>query len=125
MHRGVLPVTNSLHHVARLALPLSRSCDERSPGQRDIEKRSPSTLVQCGVALLCVLGGASPASAQSPFTRAGFSAIHDTHTVFPYEHVDPASGNLLLMQTDLVLPGNAGFDLVVQRVYNSKVHPGY
>ncbi|MGE3841138.1 MAG: DUF6531 domain-containing protein [Vicinamibacterales bacterium] len=79
-----------------------------------------------GVALgvLMVLAG-SQAAAESVFSRSGFAAGRDTHTVFPYEHIDPASGNLLLVQTDLVLPGNAGFDLVVQRVYNSKVHPLY
>lgn len=68
----------------------------------------------------------SLAAAQgSPFLQRGFSAAHDTHTVFPYEHVDPLSGNLLLVTTDLTLPGNAGFDLVVQRVYNSKIHPHF
>jgi hypothetical protein len=39
--------------------------------------------------------------------------------------VDPASGTLLLSDTDLVLPGNAGLDLVVRRFYNSGVRPGF
>jgi YD repeat-containing protein len=63
--------------------------------------------------------------AQSPLVGAGFAPGRDTHTVLPYEHVDPMSGNLVLVTTDLVLPGNAGLDLVVQRVYNSKIHPRY
>lgn len=37
----------------------------------------------------------------------------------PWEHVDPFTGNVILRFTDVVLPGNAGFDLVVQRTYNS------
>jgi hypothetical protein len=37
------------------------------------------------------------------------------------EHIDPMTGNLPLTFTDLVLPGNAGFDLKIQRIYNSKI----
>ena len=37
------------------------------------------------------------------------------------ESVAPFTGNLSLVQTDLVLPGNGGFDLKVQRVYNSRI----
>jgi hypothetical protein len=81
------------------------------------------------VLVIGIVAGLSSASAAnspfSPFTQTGFSGLHDTHTVFPYEHVDPAPGGLVLVQTDLVLPGNAGFNLVVQRVYNSKIHPFY
>jgi hypothetical protein len=43
----------------------------------------------------------------------------------PFEQVDPLSGNLVVTATDLVLPGNAGFDLRVQRFYNSGIYPGY
>jgi hypothetical protein len=80
----------------------------------------------CGLGILVVAGGEGRAqSAFSPFIQAGFIAGRDLHTVFPYEHVDPASGGLVLVQTDLVLPGNAGFDLVIARTYSSKVHPRY
>lgn len=37
------------------------------------------------------------------------------------ESVAPFTGNLSLVQTDLVLPGNGGMDLKVQRVYNSRI----
>lgn len=37
------------------------------------------------------------------------------------ESVAPFTGNLSLVHTDLVLPGNGGFDLKVQRVYNSRI----
>jgi YD repeat-containing protein len=43
----------------------------------------------------------------------------------PFEHVNPLSGNLVVTATDLVLPGNAGFDLAITRVYNSAIYPGY
>ena len=53
----------------------------------------------------------SASRAQAIFDGTGFASGRDTHTVFPYEHVDPLSGNLLLRTTDLSLPGNAGMNL--------------
>jgi YD repeat-containing protein len=38
----------------------------------------------------------------------------------PWEHYDPASGNLVLTFNDLVLPGDAGRPLVFQRTYNNQ-----
>lgn len=35
------------------------------------------------------------------------------------------SGTLSIVATDLVLPGNAGFNLTVQRVYSSDIYPDY
>ena len=43
----------------------------------------------------------------------------------PNEAIDPFSGNLVLYHTDLRLPGVAGLDLNLQRVYNSKIHRNY
>ena len=76
------------------------------------------------VLLLLALTAAAHAQS-SPFLQRGAPVARDTHTAFPYEHVDPLSGNLLLVTTDLALPGNAGFDLAVTRVYNSKIHPRF
>ena len=39
----------------------------------------------------------------------------------PEEYVNVFSGNLLLAHTDLTLPGNGGFDVKLQRTYNSKL----
>jgi len=36
----------------------------------------------------------------------------------PNESIDPFSGALSLVHTDLVLPGNGGLDIVVQRSYS-------
>ena len=63
--------------------------------------------------------------AETPHGATGFAPTRSTHSVAPFEHVDPFSGNLLLTFTDLVLPGNAGLNLVVQRTYNSKIHRDY
>jgi YD repeat-containing protein len=65
------------------------------------------------------------AVAQTPFSHGGFDTRHPPSSSIPIEHVDPASGTLTVAQTDLVLPGNAGFDLVIARVYNSGVYPNY
>jgi hypothetical protein len=74
-------------------------------------------------ALLLVLALAFPDAlgANEVFDARGFSPNRPTSTHLPFEHVDPLTGNLLLVFTDLALPGNAGFDLVIQRTYNSKV----
>jgi YD repeat-containing protein len=65
------------------------------------------------------------ARAQTPFAHGGLDAQHPGSSVLPNEQVDPASGALTIVSTDLVLPGNAGFNLAVTRVYNSNVYPSY
>lgn len=37
------------------------------------------------------------------------------------ENVNPYSGNLTLVHTDIILPGNSGLDLKIMRVYNSAI----
>lgn len=65
---------------------------------------------------------ARPLSAQDnyEYDARGFSAHRETFNQFPWEHVDPMTGNLILTFTDFDLPGNAGFDLKISRTYNSK-----
>jgi YD repeat-containing protein len=60
--------------------------------------------------------------AQNLFGDAGFVAGRGTYSAVPYEHVDPLSGNLIVVVTDLSLPGNTGLELKVTRSYNSKFH---
>src|SRR5262249_40052568 len=67
----------------------------------------------------------APVAAQTVFDQNGFGVNHGSYTVLPYEYIDPLSGNLILVVTDLTLPGNAGLNLSVQRVYNSAVYPHY
>lgn len=56
---------------------------------------------------------------------AGFPENRTTYSAAPSEHVDPSSGAFIVSQVDLALPGNAGLDLVVQRVYSSSIFPNY
>lgn len=37
------------------------------------------------------------------------------------EYIDPFSGNLYIVQSDLHLPGNGGLDLTIMRTYNSQI----
>jgi YD repeat-containing protein len=53
-------------------------------------------------------------------TTAGIQQNHDYFSGMPAENIDSKSGSLVLTFTDLVLPGNAGSELRVQRTYNSK-----
>lgn len=75
--------------------------------------------------LLVALLGISSAHGQTPFFHQGLDTLHPPDSALPNEQVDPASGTLTVVATDLVLPGNAGFNLAVTRVYNSSVYPDY
>ena len=80
------------------------------------------------LAIIIVLGAllvGERATAQSPFKHQGLDLLHPPDSALPNEQVDPASGTLTVVATDLVLPGNAGLSLAVQRVYNSAVFPDY
>ena len=64
-----------------------------------------------------------PAMAADPvFDATGFNAHREYFSELPYEHIDPLTGGLVLTFTDLVLPGNAGFNLKIQRSYSSKIY---
>lgn len=75
--------------------------------------------------LILALSAAPAAFADNPFDARGLDRHRQTFNQLPFEHIDPLTGNLLLTFTDLVLPGNAGFDLRIQRTYNSKIHRNY
>jgi YD repeat-containing protein len=65
--------------------------------------------------------GAASASAQTNlFNAEGSPGARGTYGSFPYEQVDPLSGNLIISVTDLSLPGP--IPLSVTRTYNSKFH---
>lgn len=61
----------------------------------------------------------------SVYDQKGLSAPRGFSAQAPNEMVDPFSGNLIIRHTDLHLPGIAGLDLTLQRVYNSKIHRNY
>ena len=59
------------------------------------------------------------------FDTRGFNSNRAFFSQLPFEHIDPFNGNVLLTFTDLELPGNAGFNLKIQRTYNSKIFTDY
>jgi Domain of unknown function (DUF6531) len=80
-------------------------------------------LLVATVALL--LRSANADGADRVFDARGFDPHRPFFSQLPFEHIDPLTGNLLLTFTDLVLPGNAGFDVKIQRTYNSKIYKDY
>jgi YD repeat-containing protein len=52
------------------------------------------------------------------FDAKGFQKNRDYFSQLPFEHIDTLTGNLVLTFTDIVLPGNAGMDLKIQRTFN-------
>ena len=61
----------------------------------------------------------------SMYDAKGTSGPRGFASAAPEESVDPFSGNLIISHTDLMLPGKAGLDLLLRRVYNSKIHKNY
>ena len=51
--------------------------------------------------------------------RLGQVPQHGSLSLLPWEDIDTYTGNAVLSFTDLVLPGNGGFDLAVVRTYNT------
>src|SRR5258708_19337374 len=76
------------------------------------------------VLVLSLLSGRAQAG-DEVFDARGFNYNRDFFSQLPYEHIDPLTGNLLLTFTDLALPGNAGFELRIQRNYKSKILKAY
>jgi len=69
------------------------------------------------------------AETDDPFYgQKGTDAIIEAYSSAPFqdvvETVDPFTGNLNLLHTDVLLPGNGGLDLKIQRSYNSRIRGG-
>ncbi|MDA8103767.1 MAG: hypothetical protein M0Z71_00140 [Nitrospiraceae bacterium] len=58
---------------------------------------------------------------RDPFYTQGHYLTSAPSSDSVYEYVDPFSGFLTLVQTDLVLPGNGGLDVRIMRTYNSAI----
>jgi hypothetical protein len=84
-----------------------------------------SSSVVSSLALALVLLTSATGQAQSPFRTGNGASGRSLDSALPNEAVDPFSGTLSIVETDLVLPGNAGLDVRVQRVYSSAIYPGY
>ncbi|MCK5056951.1 MAG: hypothetical protein KAT34_09870, partial [Candidatus Aminicenantes bacterium] len=59
------------------------------------------------------------------FDQFGIKPGQIQHGAVPEENIDLFTGNLTLRFKDIVLPGPNGFDLVIWRVYNSKIIEDY
>ena len=83
------------------------------------------------LAVLAWMGLAGGAHAQgfavgaSTYDQKGSGGERSLSAGTPNERVDPFTGNLIISQTDLTLPGKGGLDVTITRVYNSKVHENY
>jgi RHS repeat-associated protein len=64
---------------------------------------------------------AEGADAFDPFFRYAEPEHRAAYGGLPDETIDPFSGTLRIVQTDLVLPGKAGHDLRIVRAYSSKI----
>jgi hypothetical protein len=76
-------------------------------------------------AILFCLSAPVAATAQNSdpiFGVDGFQPGRSHYSPLPFEHIDTVSGNLILTFTDLVVPGNAGFNLTFIRAYNSRAN---
>ena len=75
-------------------------------------------------ALLALSIASIPAAAQitryETAREKGVLPEHSPLSLAPWDLIDPWSGNAMLSFVDFLLPGNAGFNLTVRRVYNSK-----
>ncbi|MBB5321168.1 RHS repeat domain-containing protein [Marinobacter oulmenensis] len=75
-------------------------------------------------ALSCLLIGAmiacsAQANIRDYYEEPGLNPFKETINENFGEHIDPFSGQLQLSYTDLVIPGNGGFDIRINRVYNN------
>jgi YD repeat-containing protein len=82
--------------------------------------RTPKRVVATGC-LLTIVSGLALAVGELPssYRDGGKTALRATDNHSADEHIDPFTGMLQLHHKDAVLPGNGGFDLVLQRSYNS------
>ena len=73
--------------------------------------------------VLILLAALQPVLGESEiFDRIGINSNHGMHGAVPEENIDLFTGNLTMRFKDIVLPGPEGFDLVIWRVYNSKIY---
>ena len=86
------------------------------------EQRVPT--LRAPALVFCVLCSVLPtpgawADGDSFFNGHGIEPTRGSLNAPPFEHIDPLTGNVVLNFTDLTLPGDGGFDLRIQRTYNS------
>ena len=71
--------------------------------------------------LLTVVGANDVFALGENYDETGFRSNKTYIQYSAQEYINPFAGNLTLSHTDIVLPGNGGLDLKIQRTYNSKI----
>jgi hypothetical protein len=72
-----------------------------------------------GLTVFSAVVARAQAPDQSDLKALGHVPTHGTFSQFPWESIDTQNGNVVLSFTDVVLPGNAGFSLAIQRTWNA------
>lgn len=75
-------------------------------------------VVSCLIAS-ATLACSAHANIRDYYEEPGLNPFKETINQNFGEHIDPFSGQLQLSYTDLVIPGNGGFDIRINRVYNN------
>ena len=75
-------------------------------------------VVSCLIAST-VLASAAQANIRDYYEEPGLNPFKETINQNFGEEIDPFSGQLQLSYTDLVVPGNGGFDIRINRIYNN------
>jgi hypothetical protein len=70
-----------------------------------------------GVLGALAIGATHAAEIRDYYSEPGLNPFKETEGHNSTEHIDPFSGTLQLMYTDLKVPGNGGMDIVVSRTY--------
>src|SRR4030095_15479809 len=60
------------------------------------------------------------AESSAVFSATGLQPGRDSFSQLPFEHIDTATGSVVLTFSDLALPGDGGSELRFLRTYNTK-----
>jgi len=109
--------------------PLVEALAEPPPPQPiPLEAAPPRLLYPSRVPAGSEVGASSAAFTYDPtsaYDQKGLSGPRGFSAQAPNELVDPYTGNLIVRHVDLHLPGVAGLDVTLTRIYNIKIHRNY
>ena len=88
-------------------------------GVVDPRRVSRGLLTVLVAVVLTLVAGRGASAQEETSDQKGVISQHGSFSLLPWEHIDTYTGNVVLSFADLVLPGHAGFNLVVRRTFNS------
>jgi uncharacterized protein RhaS with RHS repeats len=107
--------------LRQLRAKTSHASSRRPSGIHFIERYVSTLIIPCIAAVLLLAAPAVESNVKSIlpdfYSEPGLNPFRDPVTY--NEMIDPFSGNLQLTFTDLVIPGNGGLDIKIQRTYNA------